>query len=106
MKYKLTCEVTEDQMIKLMPMTKKIIPLYKLKAGAADIDWVHQNKDIIIDAACEFVWDMYCEAFTDDIILSRNKFYELIRSELNLESKMARFTDNVIKYSFVSKSTL
>lgn len=100
MKFKVISEVTETELMKLLPTVKKIIPLYKSQAEVADIKWIHENKDMIINSACEFVWDMYCEAFADDMILSRNKFYDLIRSELNLESKMVRFTDDVIKYSF------
>lgn len=103
MRFKVTCEVSETELMKISSMARKIIPLYKSKAEAADISWIHENKETIVDAACEYIWNLYCEAFTDDMILSRNKFYELIRSELNLESKMVRFTDDVIKYSFARR---
>ena len=105
MKFKITCEVTEDQMMKLLPMAKTIIPQYKSRAGIADIDWIRRNKDIIVDAACDYVWDMYYEAFADKKILSRNAFYKAVRYELGLKSKLLRIDGDTIKYCFTNKST-
>lgn len=105
MMVKIMCEATQEQMMELLPIAKKIIPLYKSRAEAVDIDWIRRNKDIIVDAACEYVWDMYCEAFANEKILSRNAFYKAVRYELGLKSKLLRIDGDTVKYCFVSKST-
>lgn len=105
MRFKVICEVSEPELMKVSSMTKKIIPLYKSHAEAADIDWIHKNKDIIIDSACTLVWDKYCEDFTDDIILSKNTFYKLVKRELGLKNKMVRVATDAVRYCFVNKST-
>ena len=103
--HKCTVEVNETQLNDILPTVKKIIPLYKSQEEAVDIDWIHQNEDMIIGTACTFVWDRYCEAFADDMILSRNAFYKLVRRELGLKNKMIRIANDTVRYCFVSKST-
>lgn len=103
--YKCTVEVNETQLNDVLPTAKKIIPLYKSQAEAVDIDWIHQNKDMIIGAACEFVWDLYQSTFFNEMILSRNAFYKLVRHELNVMMKVVRLSCDVVRYCFVSKST-
>ena len=105
MRFKITCEVSETELMKLTSVAKKIIPLYKSQAEAVDIDWIHQNKDMIIGTACTLVWDKYCEDFTNDIVLSKNTFYKLVKRELGLKNKMVRVANDAVRYCFTNKST-
>lgn len=105
MKFKVRCEVTETELIKISSTITKIIPLYKSKADAADVEWIHQNKDIIIGNACMYVWDKYREAFPDDMILSKNIFYKLVKQELELKGQMMKLANDAVRYCFVDKST-
>lgn len=103
MRFKLTCEVSESEMTDVLPFARKIVPLYKSKAEAADIEWIHENKDNVVNAACTYVWELYCEAFADDMILSKNTFNKLVKRELGLNSKMTRIANDTVKYCFVSQ---
>ena len=102
MRYKITTEISSSELMQYQ--YSKIIPQYKSQAEAADIDWIHENKESIIDGVCEYVWDKYNEAFIDDKILSKNNFMKLVKRELNLTCKTVRLTSNSVKYCFVKKS--
>lgn len=102
MRYKITTEISASELSQYQ--YNKIIPQYKSQAGAADINWIHENKNIIVDGVCEHVWDRYNHAFVDDKILSKNKFIKLVKTELNLTCKIIRLTENDVKYCFVKKS--
>ena len=45
------------------------------------------------------------EDFTNDIVLSKNTFYKLVKHELGLKNKMVRVANDAVRYCFVNKST-
>lgn len=102
--YKVICEVTEAEFMKLSSIAKKIMPIYKDMPDENDVRWIHENESIIVDTACEYVWDKYCEFFANEKILSKYNFYKLVRYELNLKTTTMRVAHDAVRYCFVSKS--
>lgn len=105
MMFKVICEVSEAEFMKLSSIAKKIMPIYKDMPDENDVRWIHDNENNIVGMACVYVWDRYCEAFTNEKILSKNMFYKLVKRELNLKNKMMRLANDSTKYCFVNKST-
>lgn len=97
--------MSESQMQELMHMCTKINATYKtLKDDVSkDKRWIHNNSGIVIDAPCEYIWDLYCKDFADEKILSKFDFYKLVRHELNVKSMVVRITDDTTKYCFRKK---
>lgn len=81
----------------------KITPVYKSLNDdlTNEIEWIHQHE--IINAVCEYIYDLYCESFKEKKVLTRNSFYKLVRKELPLKSKAIRIGQDNVKRCFVEK---
>lgn len=101
--YRVKCEISRKDIDLILPFAKNITPIYRYEPNESDVTWIHEN--VKAETACEHVWEMYCDTFEGDMILSKYKFYELIRQELNMVTKNMRLTDNSVRYCFISKST-
>lgn len=106
MKFKCTIEITENELKDIMPMVKKIIPVYKTLSDniTSEIDWIKNQRQMILISSCDFVWDKYCEDFYDKKILPKKLFYKLIRHILHCYSKSVRISDDTVKRFFVTKA--
>lgn len=101
--YKTIIETSETDLQNVINKSISIRPIYKSLDYdiESDISWIHAHSDMIVGAACEFIWDLYYDDFLDNKILSKLKFYELVRHELNLECKHIRLSSNIVKYCFI-----
>lgn len=96
-------DISEKEYIENVEKYKDPTPVYKSYEDdlTKDIIWIHAHKSIIVGAACEFIWDMYYREFINCEILSKYKFYELIKKELNLETKVVKISQDNVKRCFV-----
>ena len=101
--YETVIEMTATELKENLSKCKKIRPVYKLFGDdiQQDISWVRSHSKMIVGAACEFIWDLYYKEFLEHQILSKHRFYELVRRELNLECKLIRLSSNTVKYCFM-----
>ena len=98
-------DISESKYIKDIEKYKEPTPLYKsLENDLTDeVNWIHSHESMIVGAVCEFVWDLYYEEFIDKMILSKYKFYELIKRELNVEMGVIRISQDSVKNCFIDK---
>lgn len=107
MKFKVHLTLTEAQLANVKMSFDKVTPAYKSLNDdlTEEVEWICHNKNMIVGAACEFVWDMYYTAFYHKKILTKTAFYKLVRNTLCVKNKPFRLSSDTVKYCFVSKST-
>lgn len=103
MKFKLTCEVSPNDLKDINTNNAKLTPLYRSNPTSEDIKWINERGKLIVGAACDFIWEMYYRDFIDERILSKKKFFELVREIFGCECKMTRLATDSVKYCFVDK---
>ena len=100
MMFQVTHELSEND----LPETyTKIIPKYKSLEDDLTLEtkWIRANESNIVGAACEHVWDLYYDEFIDCKIISKNNFYNLVKSTLHVDMKVTRISEDNIKNCFV-----
>jgi len=103
--YKCTCEISEREYLKDVGKYKDVKPLHKLFDDdlTDEISWIHAHKDMIVGAACEYIWDLYYEEFMEQMILSKYRFYKLIEKELGVKTKVVRISQDTVKNCFIDE---
>lgn len=101
MLFRCTSEVAENELYKYE--YKKLIPIYKSLCDnlTDEVTWIHNKANLIVDSACEHVWDLYYDDFIDKKILSKHNFYRLIREELKVKMKVVKISQNATKNCFI-----
>lgn len=97
-------QVTHDVSQKNLPETyTKIIPKYKSLKDDLTLEtkWIRYND--VVGLPCDYVWQKYYDEFIDHKILSKNNFYKLVKSTLNVKMKVMRTSDDSVKNCFVKK---
>lgn len=107
MKFKVHLTLTEAQLANVKMSFDKIAPAYKSLNDdlTEEIEWIRDNRKMIVGAACEFVWELYYTAFYHKKILTKTAFYKLIRDTLAVKNQVIRLSSDSVKTCFVSKST-
>lgn len=103
--FRCVSEMSEREYLENIGKYKDVRPVHKLFGDdlTDDINWIHAHKSMIVGAACELIWDMYYEEFIDKMILSKYRFYELIKKELNVEMKVIRTSQDSVKNCFIEQ---
>lgn len=101
--FRCVVDISESEYVKDIEKYKEPTPIHKsLENDLTDeVNWIHSHESIIIGAACEYIWYLYYDEFIDKMILSKYKFYELIKKELNVETKVVKISQDNIKRCFV-----
>ena len=94
-------EVAENELHKYE--YKKLTPIYKSFHDdlSDEINWIDDKTNLIIDSACEHVWDLYYDDFINKKILSKHNFYKLVREQLKVKMKVVKISQNITKNCFV-----
>lgn len=110
MMFKMTLQISEAMMNHILKRIKflkaNVAPINKTLNDdlTEEIEWIDYWSETINGAPCDFVWDKYCEEFSDKMILSKHNFFKLIKRHLNLRSKTMRFDKDNVKYCFYKPS--
>lgn len=103
--FRCVVNISKSDYVNDMEKYNEPTPIYKsLENDLTDeVNWIRSHESLIIGAACEYVWDLYYKEFIDKMILSKHKFYELIKKELNVEMKVIRINQDSVKNCFVDE---
>ena len=103
--FRCVVDISESDYVKDMEKYKEPTPIYKsLENDLTDeVNWIRSHESMTVGAACEYIWDLYYKEFIDKMILSKYKFYELIKKELNVEMKVIRIGQDSVKNCFVDE---
>lgn len=102
---KCVIDISESEYVKDVEKYKEPAPIYKsLEDDLSDeINWIRSHESIIVGAACEYVWYLYYDEFIDKMILSKYKFYEVIKKELSVKMKVIRISQDTVKNCFIDE---
>ena len=80
MKYKCTIEISEDKLTDVLEYCKDIVPVYSDSPTYSDYKFIINNVDRIFNSRCSDVYERYQDENTGRKILSKLKFYDLVKT--------------------------
>ena len=103
--FRCVIDISESEYVEDIDKYKEPTPVYKsLESDLSDeVNWIRSHESIIVGAACEYIWDLYYDEFIDKMILSKYKFYELIKKELDVKMRVIRISQDTVKNCFIDE---
>lgn len=72
-------------------------PVYKHEAEKAETEWIAANAERIIGAKPALVYEWYCEAYPESMLVRKQTLDSQIRQQLGVKPKTIRITQYTIR---------